>query len=109
MLDGGAVRLTRIARQEITVATPAAAAAASIAARVPAAVAVTVSWPTAAAIAGSVAAPSAAPIWRLVLITPPTTPWSSPATPAVAITMVPNAVPAVPNPTSITAASKSGL
>jgi hypothetical protein len=58
--------------------------------------------------AGSAAAPSAAPTWRLVLITPPTTPCSVPAMPAVAMTIVPNAVPAVPKPTSITAAS-SGL
>jgi hypothetical protein len=92
----------------MTVASSAAIAPASIAARAPAAVVVAASWPTAAEIAGSTAAPAAAPIWRLVLMTPPTTPCSAAGTPVVAITIVPNAVPAVPKPTSMTAAS-SGL
>jgi hypothetical protein len=77
-----------------------------MAALVPLAVAVTGSWLTAAEIAGSSAAPIAAPICRLVLTTPPTTPCSPEATPLVAMTMVPKAVPAVPNPTSITAVSR---
>ena len=92
-------------RQAISAAMAAATAPVSMAARAPVALIATGSWLTAAAIAGSDAAPSAAPTWRLVLITPPTTPCSALAVPAVAITMVPNAVPAVPKPMSITAAS----
>jgi hypothetical protein len=95
-------------RQAISAATAAVIAAASMAALVPVAVAASGSWLTAAPMAGSSAAPSAAPTWRLVLTTPPTTPCSVPGIPAVAMTMVPKAVPAVPNPTSVTAAS-SGL
>jgi hypothetical protein len=89
------------------VASAAAAAAVNMAARSPPAEA-PLPWLTASATAGSNAAPIAAPTWRLVLITPPTRPWSASATPVLAVTMVPNAVPAVPKPTGITAAS-SGL
>jgi hypothetical protein len=95
-------------RQAMIAARAAAIAPASIAARAPCAVTATGSWLTATAIAGSPAAPRAAPTWRLVLMTPPTTPWSAPAIPVVAMTIVPKAVPAVPKPTSMTAAS-SGL
>jgi hypothetical protein len=101
----GDVRATPMLRQAIVAARAEAIAPASIAALVPCAVVVTESWLTAAATAGSAAAPSAAPICLLVLMTAPTTPCSAPGTPVVAMTIVPNAVPAVPNPTSITAAS----
>ena len=57
------------------------------------------------AMANSSAAPKAAPTWRAVLITPPTTPWSRSATPATASTVAPKTEPAVPNPTSVTAAN----
>jgi hypothetical protein len=101
----GAGAAVRPLRQAMIVARAAATAPASMAALVPSAVAATGSWLTAAAIAGKAAAPMAAPIWRLVLMTPPTTPCSAPGTPVVAMTIVPNAVPAVPKPTSMTAAS----
>jgi hypothetical protein len=104
----GAGECSRWLRQAMIAARAAAIAPASMAARVPRAVTATESWLTAAAIAGRAAAPIAAPTCRLVLMTPPTTPCSAPAIPVVAMTMVPNAVPAVPNPTSMTAAS-SGL
>ena len=92
----------------ISVASPAATAPASMAARSPLTPAVCPPWLTVRAIAGSSAAPMPAPICRLVLITPPTKPWSPSATPLVAVTIEPNAVPAVPKPTNVTAAS-SGL
>ena len=63
---------------------------------------------TASATAGSRAAPTAAPIWRLVLIMPPTRPWSASAMPRLASTTDPNAVPAVPKPISMTI-SRIGL
>jgi hypothetical protein len=102
--DDSVALAVRPERQARRAARPAATAPASIAALVPEAVDATGSWPTAAAIAGRAAAPMAAPTCRLVLMTPPTTPCSAAGTPAVAMTMVPKAVPAVPNPTSMTLA-----
>ncbi len=92
----------------MSVASPATPAPASIAARSPPTPAMRLPWLAVSAIAGSSAAPTPAPIWRLVLITPPTKPWSPSATPRLAVTIAPNAVPAVPKPTKVTAAS-SGL
>src|SRR5207248_364172 len=63
---------------------------------------------TPSATAGSRAAPIAAPICRLVLIMPPTKPWSASGMPRLASTVEPRAVPAVPKPISVTTNS-SGL
>ena len=80
----------------ISVARPATTAPASIASRSPPTPATWPPWLAVSAMAGSSAAPTPAPIWRLVLITPPTKPWSPSATPRLAVTIAPNAVPAVP-------------
>ncbi len=86
-------------------AASAASAAVNIAARSPE---TPIPPPTPIATAGSRAAPTAAPIWRLVLIMPPTTPWSESAMPRLAITVDPIAVPAVPKPISVTT-NRTGL
>ena len=89
----------RAARQATAVAASAASAAVNIAARSPETPPPRL---TASATAGSRAAPTAAPIWRLVLIMPPTRPWSESAMPRLASTVEPSAVPAVPKPISVT-------
>ena len=95
----------RAARQATAVAASAASAAANIAARSPE---TPIPPLTLKATAGSRAAPTAAPIWRLVLIMPPTRPWSELAMPRLASTVEPNAVPAVPKPISVTT-NRTGL